>query len=157
MIEIERKFIVKSEAFKLCASATIQIIQGYLNSDPERTVRVRLSNGEGKITIKGASHDNGLSRFEWEKNIKSCEAKALLALCLPNLIEKTRYIVEFKGYTFEVDEFLGVNKGLIIAEVELTSKNDGFEKPEWLGDEVTGNEKYYNSYLCRNPFTSWDN
>ena len=156
-LEIERKFLIKSKDYRIQASSSFEIIQGYLTPDPERSVRVRLQGNVGTITVKGKSSNNGLSRFEWEKEISSDEAKALLALCLPHHIEKTRHLIKFKGRVFEVDEFKGVNMGLVLAEIELNSENELFEKPEWLGTEVTGNAQYYNAYLSQNPYSDWRN
>ena len=155
MTEIERKFLVKSEAFKDQAFNSYDIRQGFLNSAPERTVRIRLKNDKGFLTIKGKSSADGLSRFEWEKEIPKTDAEALLLLCEKRIIDKTRYEVKVGNHTFEVDEFYGDNQGLIIAEVELNSKTDTFEKPDWLGEEVTGEIKYYNSNLSKLPFKNW--
>ncbi|WP_375235192.1 CYTH domain-containing protein [Winogradskyella sp.] len=155
MTEIERKFLVKSEAFKDQAFNSYDIRQGFLNSAPERTVRIRLKNDKGLLTIKGKSSADGLSRFEWEKEIPKTDAEALLLLCEKRIIDKTRYEVKVGNHTFEVDEFYGDNQGLIIAEVELNSKTDTFEKPDWLGEEVTGDIKYYNSNLSKLPFKNW--
>ena len=156
MIEIERKFLVTSEAFKKEAFAQNRIAQGYLSSVPERTVRVRIKGDKGFLTIKGASNETGLSRFEWEKEIPVDEATALLKFCEKGIIDKVRYEILVGKHTFEVDVFAGENYGLIIAEIELSSENESFIKPKWLGKEVTGNKKYYNSYLSENPFTSWE-
>jgi len=155
MTEIERKFLVKSEAFKDQAFNSYDIRQGFLNSAPERTVRIRLKNDKGLLTIKGKSSADGLSRFEWEKEIPKTDAEALLLLCENGIIDKTRYEVKVGNHTFEVDEFYGDNQGLIIAEVELNSKTDTFEKPDWLDEEVTGDIKYYNSNLSKLPFKNW--
>lgn len=155
MTEIERKFLVKSEAFKDQAFNSYDIRQGFLNSAPVRTVRIRLKNDKGLLTIKGKSSADGLSRFEWEKEIPKTDAEALLLLCEKRIIDKTRYEVKVGNHTFEVDEFYGDNQGLIIAEVELNSKTDTFEKPDWLGEEVTGDIKYYNSNLSKLPFKNW--
>lgn len=155
MTEIERKFLVKSEAFKDQAFNSYDIRQGFLNSAPERTVRIRLKNDKGLLTIKGKSSADGLSRFEWEKEIAKTDAEALLLLCENWIIDKTRYEVKVGNHTFEVDEFYGDNQGLIIAEVELNSKTDTFEKPDWLDEEVTGDIKYYNSNLSKLSFKNW--
>jgi adenylate cyclase len=155
MIEIERKFLVSSDAFKNDALRKNHIAQGYLNSTPERTVRVRIKGDTGYLTIKGKSNETGLSRFEWEKEIPLEEAKALLLLCEKGIIEKNRYEVPVGKHLFEVDEFFGENEGLLLAEVELQSESEFFEKPHWLGDEVTQDQRYYNSYLSKNSFTSW--
>ena len=155
MIEIERKFLVNSDAFKNDALRKNHIAQGYLNSTPERTVRVRIKGDTGYLTIKGKSNETGLSRFEWEKEIPLEEAKALLLLCEKGIIEKNRYEVPVGKHLFEVDEFFGENEGLLLAEVELQSESEFFEKPHWLGDEVTQDQRYYNSYISNHPFTSW--
>lgn len=155
MIEIERKFLVTSDAFKNQAFAQKQISQGYLNSDPERTVRVRIANDKGFITIKGKGNESGMSRFEWEKEIPVEEANTLLALSEKGAIDKTRFEIKAGNHTYEVDEFYGENEGLIIAEIELSSETETFEKPEWLGEEVTNDERYYNAYLSKNPFKTW--
>lgn len=155
MIEIERKFLVRSESFKKEAFAQNRIAQGYLSSVPERTVRVRIKENKGFLTIKGASNETGLSRFEWEKEIPVDVAAALLKLCEKGVIDKTRFEVKIGNHIFEVDEFYGENEGLIIAEVELKSETETFEKPVWLGKEVTNDIRYYNSYLSKNPFTHW--
>lgn len=155
MIEIERKFLVASNAFKSDALRKNNIAQGYLSAHTERTVRVRIKGEKGYLTIKGKSNETGLSRFEWEKDISVEEAKQLLLLCEKGVIEKIRYEIQVGEHLFEVDEFLGENEGLVIAEVELQSESDIFEKPSWLGIEVTQDHRYYNSYLSQNPFTSW--
>lgn len=155
MIEIERKFLVKTEAFKTEAFKKTRISQGYLNSNKERAVRVRLKDNCGYLTIKGASSKNGLSRFEWEKEISKTDAEALLKLCEPSLIDKIRFEVKVRHHIFEVDEFFGDNQGLVVAEVELASEDEDFTKPEWLGEEVTGTIKYYNSQLSKHPYNTW--
>lgn len=155
MIEIERKFLVKNNSFKENAFTQNQIVQGYLSSVPERTVRVRIKGEKGFLTIKGASNKAGLSRFEWEKEIPLDEAKNLLQLCEEGVINKTRFEIKSGNHTFEVDEFYDDNKDLVIAEIELNSEADTFEKPDWLGEEVTGDVRYYNAYLSKKPFTKW--
>lgn len=155
MQEIERKFLVTSEAFKNVAFKRTRIVQGFLNTHPERTVRVRIQGQDGFITIKGKSNQSGLSRYEWEKQISLAEAEELLHLCEPGIIEKTRFEVESGDHIYEVDDFMGENKGLIVAEIELGSETEPFSKPEWLGKEVTGDVKYYNSNLSKNPFKKW--
>nr|WP_315132461.1 CYTH domain-containing protein [uncultured Flavobacterium sp.] len=155
MIEIERKFLVSSDAFKTEAFKENTIAQGYLNSAPERTVRVRIKGDKGFLTIKGISNASGLSRFEWEKEIPVEEAKKLLVLCEKGVIDKTRFEVKVGNHIFEVDEFHGENKGLTVAEVELQSETETFEKPDWLGEEVTNDNRYYNAYLSNHPFTGW--
>lgn len=155
MIEIERKFLVISEAFKDEAHKKHRIIQGFLNRDPERTVRVRLKDDKGILTVKGLSSNDGLSRFEWEKEISKNDAKALLEFCEKGVIDKIRYEVKVNHHIFEVDEFFGDNEGLVVAEVELQTEDETFTKPEWLGEEVTGNIKYYNSQLSKQPYNTW--
>lgn len=155
MIEIERKFLVTSEEFKNQAFAKNTITQGYLNSNPERTVRIRIKGESGFLTIKGKGNATGLSRFEWETEISLTEAKPLLALCEIGIIQKIRYEVKYGKHIFEVDVFSGENEGLIIAEIELTSEEEPFEKPDWLGNEVTNDKRYYNAYLSNNPFKNW--
>jgi adenylate cyclase len=155
MIEIERKFLVTSEAFKKEAFTQNRIAQGYLSSVPERTVRVRIKGNKGFLTIKGISNESGLSRFEWEKEIPVDEATALLKLCEKGLIDKTRFEVKMGQHIFEVDEFYGENEGLILAEIELKSETENFESPNWLGKEVTNDDRYYNSYLSKNPYKNW--
>ncbi len=155
MIEIERKFLVTSNAFKTDAFSQNKIAQGYLSSVPERTVRVRIKGDKGFVTVKGISSDSGMSRFEWEKEIPVDEAKNLLKLCEKGIIDKIRFNVTIGNHTFEVDEFHGENEGLIIAEIELNSENEAFEKPNWLGEEVTNDKRYYNSYLSNHPFKNW--
>ena len=155
MIEIERKFLVQSEEFKAISFAKNEISQGYLNSNPERTVRVRIKGNQGYLTIKGKGNETGMSRLEWEMEIPVDEAKMLLNLCESGVISKMRYEVKFGNHVYEVDEFFGENEGLVLAEIELKSEEEAFEKPDWLGEEVTNNEKYYNSYLSKNPFKNW--
>ena len=155
MLEIERKFLVTSDQFKADALAKNEISQGYLNSNPERTVRVRIKGESGFITIKGKGNETGTTRFEWETEIPLSEAKPLLALCEKGVIEKMRYEVKVGKHTFEVDEFFGDNEGLIVAEIELKSEDETFEKPHWLGEEVTNDNRYYNAALSLNPFKNW--
>lgn len=155
MLEIERKFSVKSTNFLANAKESYKITQGYLNTDKNRTVRVRIKGNKGFITVKGISSANGLSRFEWEKEILIDDANALLMLCEDFVIDKTRYLIPFGSVVFEVDVFEGANEGLVIAEVELETTDQQFDKPEWLGQELTGDERFYNAYLSNVPFTSW--
>lgn len=155
MQEIERKFLVQSQDFIAEATHAQKIAQGYLNSAPERTVRIRIKDNKGFITIKGKGDATGTTRFEWEKEIDFHEAEALLQLCETGVIDKTRYLIPKGKHTFEVDIFEGENKGLIVAEIELSDANETFEKPIWLGEEVTSDEKYYNAYLSKKPFTIW--
>ncbi|MDY0077944.1 MAG: CYTH domain-containing protein [Bacteroidales bacterium] len=152
--EIERKFLVVGD-FKSSSYKSIRLIQAYLSSVPERTVRVRIKGEKGYITIKGIASASGASRYEWEKEVPVNEIKELMQLCEPGMIDKIRYFVKAGKHTFEVDEFYGENEGLIVAEVELSSEDENFEKPSWLGKEVTGDMKYYNSFLVKNPFKGW--
>ncbi|MDT3696189.1 MAG: CYTH domain-containing protein [Ignavibacterium sp.] len=152
--EIEKKFLVKGE-FKNLASKQTRIVQGYLSSVPERTVRVRIKGDKGYITVKGIGNASGASRYEWEKEIPTSEAEELLKICEPGVIDKTRYLVKVDNHTFEVDEFYADNQGLVLAELELSSEDEVFNKPSWLGEEVTGDVKYYNAMLMKNPFTKW--
>ncbi len=150
MQEIERKFLVKNDDYKLEAVQVYHIVQAYLNRDPQRTVRIRIKNGQAFLTIKGASNDTGTTRFEWETEIPLDDAKALLDLAEPGIIEKVRYIVPAgDNLFFEIDEFLGDNEGLVLAEIELPDENTFFNKPVWLGEEVTGNPAYYNAQLSK--------
>lgn len=153
--EIERKFLV-SGSFKKHAIKSHKIAQGYLSTVPERTVRIRIRDHQGFITIKGISNVTGTTRFEWEKEIPVNEAENLLMLCEPTIIEKIRHIIPANDHLyFEVDEFLGENSGLIIAEIELPKENTEFTKPSWLGEEVTGQLQYYNAMLAKKPFREW--
>lgn len=152
--EIERKFLVTGE-YKSQAYAQSRIVQGYISSARGRTVRVRIRDGRGFLTIKGASNESGTSRYELEKEIPLDEARELLKLCEPGIIDKTRYLVRSGQHTFEVDEFYGENEGLTVAEVELSSEDEPFVKPAFVGREVTGDARYYNSQLMKHPFTTW--
>ena len=152
--EIEKKFLIKGN-FKPFVQKETLITQGYLSSVPERTVRVRIKGDKGFITIKGIGSASGASRYEWEKEIPVNEVEELLKICEPGVIDKTRYLVNVGRHTYEVDEFYGENEGLVIAEIELESEDELFEKPSWLGDEVTGDVKYYNSMLMKKPFSTW--
>lgn len=155
MQEIERKFLVTSDAFKNEAFKRARIVQGFLNSNPHRIVRIRIYGEQGFITVKGKPNASGTTRYEWERQISLAEAEELLQLCEPGIIEKTRFEVQSGDHIFEVDEFLGENEGLIVAEIELTFETEGFSKPSWLGKEITGDVKYYNSYLSKNSFKTW--
>lgn len=155
MIEIERKFLVNSDAFKSKALSEKRIIQGFLNTDPERTVRVRINGKKGFLTIKGKSNESGTTRYEWEEAIALADAEELLKLCEEGIVEKTRYEIPQGNHIYEVDEFQGLNEGLTVAEVELENEDEVFQKPEWLGREVTGEVKYYNSQLSKNPYKNW--
>ena len=153
--EIERKFLVKDSRFKELAFSSSRIAQGYICSSRGRTVRVRIRDEKGYLTIKGPAGENGLSRYEWEKEIPLDEAQELMKLCEPGMIDKTRYLVQSGNHVFEVDEFYGENEGLVVAEVELSSENESFKKPDFIGEEVTGIAKYYNSFLMKFPYTKW--
>lgn len=153
--EIERKFLVRDLSFKEMAVSSTRIVQGYICSDRGRTVRVRIRDEKGFLTIKGASTDNGLSRYEWEKEISMEDARDLMKLCLPGVIDKRRYLVGWKNHIFEVDEFYGDNDGLIVAEVELGSVDEEYEVPPFIGEEVTGQVRYYNSFLMKSPYKTW--
>lgn len=150
--EIERKFLVSGE-FRQDSPESYRIMQGYICSDPDRTVRVRVRGDKGFLTIKGRSSGDGLSRYEWEKEIPVSEAVELMALCGSGVIDKTRYLVPFGSHTYEVDVFHGANEGLVLAEIELAEEQETFEKPSWLGEEVTGDPRYYNSMLSLHPFS----
>lgn len=150
--EIERKFLVTGD-FKQEACDSFRLVQGYISTDPDRTVRVRIKGEEGFLTIKGRSSLDGLSRYEWEKEIPVSEALELMNLCVSGVIDKTRYLVPYGGHTYEVDVFHGANEGLVLAEIELSDELEAFEKPFWLGEEVTGDVRYYNSLLSLHPFS----
>lgn len=152
--EIERKFLVRGE-YKSQAYAQSRIVQGYICSARGRTVRVRIRDAKGYLTIKGAADAAGLSRYEWEKEIPLIEAQELMKLCEPGVIDKTRYLVRCGKHVFEVDEFYGDNEGLVVAEVELASVDEDFEKPDFIGEEVTGDVRYYNSQLMKHPYKQW--
>lgn len=154
--EIERKFLVVGD-FKKYAHDSVRICQGYLSSVAERVVRVRVRGDKGFITIKGESNDSGVSRFEWEKEISVDDALSLLKLAETGVIDKTRYLVKNTDgiHTWEVDEFQGDNTGLTVAEIELNNENENFDRPAWLGKEVTGDSRYYNSALSKNPYKNW--
>jgi CYTH domain-containing protein len=155
MVEIERKFLVTSDAYKSETFSKEYITQGFLNTDPERTVRVRVKGEQGFLTVKGITDAQGTTRFEWEREIPGKEAKQLLSLCEKGAIEKIRYAVKSGKHIIEVDEFLEDNLGLVIAEIELGHVDEAFLKPSWLGKEVTGDPRYYNSQLSKNPFKLW--
>ena len=154
--EIERKFLVSGD-FKKESYGSVRITQGYLSSVPQRVVRVRVKGEKGYITIKGAADETGVSRFEWEKEISLQDAQSLLQLAEPGIIDKTRYLIKNTDgkHIWEVDEFHGENNGLVMAEIELSNENDPFNKPEWLGKEVTGDKRYYNSFIAHNPYKNW--
>jgi CYTH domain-containing protein len=152
--EIERKFLVTGE-YKSKAFAQNRIKQGYICRSNGRTVRIRISNEKGYLTIKGASDASGMERYEWEKEIPLSEARELMELCEPGIIDKTRYLIQNGKHIVEVDEFHGENQGLVIAEIELESKHETFTLPDFIGVEVTGDRRYYNSQLTKKPFTTW--
>lgn len=158
-IETERKFLVHKdgERYKAMAYDSSRICQGYICSAPGRSVRVRIRGDKGFLTIKGAADERGMSRYEFEKEITLDEAEQLMKLCEPGLIDKTRYLVKSGRHVFEVDEFYGNNAGLVIAEVELESEDEPFDKPDFIGDEVTGDRRFYNSSLRKLPFCLWRN
>lgn len=157
--EIERKFLVykRGEAYKQQAFSASRIKQGYICSGTGKTVRVRTRGDKAYLTIKGPSQNGGLSRYEFETEIAPEEAEQLFSLCEPGIIDKTRYLVKSGKHTFEVDEFYGDNQGLVMAEVELSSETEPFEKPGFIADEVTGDRRFYNSNLRRMPFMLWRN
>lgn len=143
------------DSYRKMAVSSSHIVQGYLCSDTGRTVRVRICRGLGYLTVKGPSVDNGLSRYEWEQTISLVDAESLLQLCLPGVIDKIRYLVPVGKHVFEVDEFFGDNEGLVMAEVELSAADEDFERPAFLGEEVTGDRRYYNSMLRKQPYKTW--
>lgn len=152
--EIERKFLVDGD-FTPDVTTSTNIVQGYLCSVPERTVRVRVRDDRAYLTIKGIGNASGASRFEWEQEITPGDAEKLILLCEPGVIEKTRHLAIVGDHKFEIDEFHGDNSGLIVAEIELLDEDEKFEKPTWLGKEVTGDIRYYNAELAKRPFMSW--
>ena len=161
-IETEKKFLVKDDGYKAQAVESHRIRQGYIAHDMGRSVRVRILDDKGILTVKGPFIGLG-SRPEWEKEISLKEAEELFLICKPGSIDKTRWIVPVEmpgqaghdGRRFEVDEFHGENEGLVMAEIELESQDEAFERPSWLGEEVTGDPRFYNGYLARNPFKNW--
>jgi adenylate cyclase len=155
-LEIERKFLVKGE-FKSLALSHSRIAQGYICSGNGRTVRVRIRDDKGYLTIKGPSDKGGISRYEFEKEISLDEARDLMKICEPGIIDKTRFLVDYHHHTFEVDEFYGDNEGLVMAEVELSDENEPFDKPDFLGREVTGDRRFYNGHMRTYPFKLWKN
>ena len=153
--EIERKFLVEDDSYKQMASSSSRIVQGYICRTSGRTVRVRIRGGKGYLTIKGPSPDGGISRHEWEHEIPVDEARELMQLCESGVIDKVRYLVPFEGHIFEVDEFFGDNEGLVMAEVELETVDEAFERPPFLSKEVTGDRRYYNASLTVRPYKEW--
>ena len=154
-LEIERKFLVADDSYKAMAFHSDRIAQGYICREGGNSARVRVRGEKGYITIKGPSLDGGLSRYEWEKEIPASEAWELIRLCHGGIIDKTRYLVKCGSHTFEVDEFHGDNEGLVLAKVELADCNEAFERPAFIGKEVTGEKRYYNSHLSRVPYKLW--
>ena len=154
--EIERKFLVVGE-FRDQAYAHARICQGYIASGNGRTVRVRIRDDKGYLTIKGPSNKAGLRRYEFEQEISLSDARDLMSICEPGIIDKTRYLVKSPDgiHVFEVDEFYGDNEGLVMAEVELSSEDEPFEKPAFIGREVTGDRRFYNSHMRQYPFKMW--
>jgi len=150
--EIERKFLVTSEAWR-DGSAGTALKQGYLNREPDRTVRIRIAGDAAFITIKGRRE--GIARDEFEYPIPVADAEGLLAMCLPSPVIKTRYLVHHEGHCWEVDEFHGDNEGLIVAEIELSSVDEPFSRPPWLGEEVSLDSRYFNSRLAQFPYKAW--
>lgn len=151
--EIERKFLVAGD-YKQAAVSSSYIVQGYIGRTPSLTFRIRLRDERGYLTVKGRTDEAGMSRDEWEYEIPAADARELLAHS-DGSIEKRRYMVPAGRHTFEVDEFFGANEGLTMAEVELSSPDETFERPAWLGDEVTGDKRYYNSQLLQHPYSAW--
>ena len=153
--EIERKFLVigeyKSKAFK-----KHRIVQGYLSSVAERVVRVRLKDEKAYLTVKSTVGGSEFTRYEWEQEIPLNDGEAMLKFCEPSIIEKIRYLIKNGNHIFEVDEFQGDNEGLVLAEIELNAENEAFEQPDWLGEEVTQDIRYYNSYLSKHPYIKWE-
>lgn len=154
-LEIERKFLVRDSSYREQAFSQSRIKQGYICSTGGKTVRVRIRGDKGYLTIKGPSDNAGLSRYEFEKEITVDEAEQLFKLCEPGIIDKTRYLVRSGNHVFEVDEFYGDNEGLVMAEVELGSEDEPYTKPAFIGCEVTGDRRYYNSHLRGNPYCKW--
>ena len=152
MLEIERKFLVLDDSYKQLSYGSSHIMQGYICSERGRTVRVRIRDERAYLTIKGPSMNGGLSRYEFEREIPLDDAQQMMRFCEPGIIDKTRWLVKSGHHTFEVDEFFGDNEGLVVAEVELAYEDEPFEKPSFIGKEVTGDRRYYNSQLRANPF-----
>lgn len=152
--EIERKFLVTGE-FKHLATCSTYIVQGYLYSSPEKSVRIRIKGDKGYVTIKSSIQNTDITRNEWEYEIPASEANEMLRICEPGAIEKTRYIVNHGNLVIEIDEFYGANEGLLLAEIELPNESQQFDIPSFLGEEVTGDPRYYNSELSKHPFNSW--
>jgi adenylate cyclase len=152
--EIEHKYLVRKDLwYAVQKPEGVDIRQGYLLTDPDKTIRIRISGKDGFLTIKGASEN--ASRAEYEYSIPLAEAEELLQLCTSHVIEKVRYRMEHAGKIWEVDEFFGENEGLILAEIELRFTEEKYEKPAWVGEEVTSDPRYYNAYLAQQPFLGW--
>ena len=154
-IEIERKFLVLDDGYKKLAASSSRIKQGYICSERGRTVRIRMRDEKFYLTIKGPSLNGGLSRYEFEKEVTPDEGLSLFAICEPGIVDKKRWLVPVGTHTFEVDEFFGENEGLVIAEVELKSETETYERPPFIGQEVTGDRRYYNSQLRKHPYKEW--
>lgn len=150
--EIERKFLVCDDSWRGAGSAR-RMVQGYLSLDPERTVRVRIAGEQAWVTVKGAT--SGCTRVEHEFEVPQASAEGMLALCLPEVINKTRHEIRVGGHLWEVDEFHGANAGLVVAEIELGEEDEDFEKPQWLGVEVTDDPRYYNASLTERPYSAF--
>lgn len=155
LLEIERKFLVLDKSYLKAAYGHYDIVQGYIAHQNGNSVRVRITDTEAVLTIKGPSDEAGIARFEWNHRIEEADARELIKLCSGGLIEKTRYLVHSGPHVFEIDEFHGENDGLVIAEVELQSETEAFEKPDFIGKEVTGDRRYYNAHLTHHPYSSW--
>ncbi len=154
-LEIERKFLVNGKDYVKAAYGHYDIVQGYIAHQNGNSVRIRITDTDAILTIKGPTDAKGMSRYEWNHHIDVDDARELLQLCGGNLIEKCRYLVHSGPHVFEVDEFHGNNEGLVMAEVELQSETEAFEKPGFIGVEVTGDHRYYNSYLTHYPYSTW--
>ena len=152
--EIERKFLVDGEFRQLAYDCT-HIEQGYFATEPGKTVRVRIRGDKGFLTIKGPSGKDGLSRYEFETEIPLEDAHEMMKLCMPGKVDKNRYLIKNGKHTVEVDEFFGDNEGLLLAEIELGSEEEEYERPDFLGDEVTGDKRYYNKYMLKHPYCEW--
>jgi len=154
-IEIERKFLLKNNDYKPFITKSVKIKQGYISVEKGNSVRVRSKGDKAFLTIKSATNCNGISRFEWEREIDVDDLQGLFSLCKGGIIEKTRHLVPSGKHIIEIDEFEGDNEGLVLAEIELETENEPYEKPSWLGDEVTGNRQYYNYFLSKFPYKTW--
>ncbi len=154
-LEIERKFLVNNGDYRKQAVHSSEISQGYIGTEPGKTVRIRLMDDKAYITIKGKRNNSGLSRFEWEKEIDPEDAKQLMLMCDTPIITKTRLYIPAGDLTFEVDEFHNENEGLVVAEIELHDENETFERPQWLGQEVTNDKRFHNSHLTKRPYITW--